>query len=363
MISFLTMSRVISFGFAPLLLGLAITGIVISSGNAAAGHSPTPQNFKVAFIGDQGFGSDAIAVLNLIKAERANMVLHQGDFDYLDDPELWDQQINDVLGMNFPYFASVGNHDVPAFEVYQQKLQVRLDSVDGAACTGDLGVKSACSYGGLFFVLSGVGTLGWDHDIFIRDQLAADNSIWRICSWHKNHRLMQVGSKLTAVGWENYEECRKGGAIVANGHEHSYSRTYLMDDFEMQGVASTSSILNIEKGKTFAFVSGLGGHSIRGQNDELAGKAWWAAVYTAAQGANFGALFCTFNKDGVESRAHCYFKDIDGNIPDEFDLEVAVHSPLPILAVSLIGLGTLAGLLSAWMFWHFRQRRRRLRTE
>ncbi len=39
------------------------------------------------------------------------MVLHQGDFDYKDDPDAWDQRINLVLGPDFPYFASIGNHD------------------------------------------------------------------------------------------------------------------------------------------------------------------------------------------------------------------------------------------------------------
>ena len=94
---FIKVPRVIPICLAPLLLGLAITGIAISSGNAATGHSSTPQDFKVAFIGDQGLGSNSVAVLNLIKEERTDMVLHQGDFDYFDDPEEWDQQINDVL--------------------------------------------------------------------------------------------------------------------------------------------------------------------------------------------------------------------------------------------------------------------------
>ena len=295
MITFLKVLRVTPLGLAPLLLGLAITGTAILSGNAAAGHSPTPQNFKVAFIGDQGLGTNAVAVLNLIKDEGTNMVLHQGDLGYTDDAVVWDQQINTVLGNDFPYFASVGNHDCLGsvgcsgpgqWTDYQQKLLERLGRVDGATCTGDLGVKSACSFRGLFFLLSGVGTLGTDHDTFIRDQLAADDSIWRICSWHKNQTLMQVGNKLDEVGWGPYEECRKGGAIVATGHEHSYSRTYLMEGLETQSIASTSTTLKIEKGKTFAFVSGLGGHSIRSQNNELAAKPWWAAVYTSAQGAN-----------------------------------------------------------------------------
>ena len=49
------------------------------------------------------------------------------------------------------------------------------------------------------------------------------------------------------VGWGPYEECREGGAIVATGHEHSYSRTHLMDNFETQIIASTSNTLQIEK--------------------------------------------------------------------------------------------------------------------
>ena len=42
----------------------------------------TDANFRVAFIGDQGLNSNSIAVLNLIKDEGAQMVLHQGDLDY-----------------------------------------------------------------------------------------------------------------------------------------------------------------------------------------------------------------------------------------------------------------------------------------
>ena len=77
-----------------------------------------PENFTIAFIGDQGYGKNAKAVLQLIKNEGADMVLHQGDFDYLDDPEKWDGQINEILGKDFPYFASVGNHDTKEWSGY-----------------------------------------------------------------------------------------------------------------------------------------------------------------------------------------------------------------------------------------------------
>jgi len=288
-----------------------------------AGHSPTPVELKVAFIADQGLGANAVAVLELIRDEGADLVLHQGDFDYLDNPHEWDQQINSVLGPDFPYFASAGNHDAGRWAAYQWKLLERLAKIDGAVCAGDIGVKSACLYRGLFFILSGVGTTGIGHENYIRDQLASDDSIWRICSWHKNQTLMQSGAQSDAVGWEAYEVCREGGAIIATGHDHTYSRTHLMDNFETQSIASKSNTLRLDKGMSFVFVSGLGGENRFPLVHELAAKPWWAAT----SNFQFGALFCTFNDKGVENRAHCYFKDIDGRIPDDFYLEVQIHGP------------------------------------
>jgi len=279
----------------------------------------------VAFIGDQGSGDGARAVLELIKAEGADLVLHQGDFDYQDDPGSWDVLITNVLGADFPYFASVGNHDTDRFydaNGYQTKLKNRLKKITGAQCVGDLGVQSACTYKGLFFILSGVGTIpdqpdDPSHIAFIQEKLAQDRSIWRICSWHKNQRMMQLGEKKDDVGWGAYEACREGGAIIATGHEHSYARTHLIDSFELLSVASTSPALRIEKGKSFAFVSGLGGYGIRNQDQD---GNLWAAIHTSDQEANFGALFCRFLVDGEPTRASCYFKDIDGEVPDRFSI-------------------------------------------
>ncbi len=128
---------------------------------------------------------------------------------------------------------------------------------------------------------------------------------------------MQLGGKDDDVGWRAYEACREGGAIVATAHEHSYSRTHLMDHFKSRSVASRSSILVLEKGRSFAFVSGLGGKSIRDQERD---GDWWAARYTEDQGADDGALFCTFSAD----RATCHFRDISGRVPDRFEIINAV---------------------------------------
>jgi hypothetical protein len=174
---------------------------------------PPPVNFTIAFIGDQGLGPNAEAVLNLIKNEGANAVLHQGDFDYVDNPAGWDGQINRILGPDFPYFASVGNHDAARFlgsGGYQEFLAARMNRL-GIPWDGDLGVRSSFHYNGFFILLTAPGTLGTGHDTYIRDQLASDDSIWRISSWHKNMRLMQVENKTDDTGWGVYEESRKGG--------------------------------------------------------------------------------------------------------------------------------------------------------
>lgn len=298
-----------------------------------------PANFKIAFIGDQGLGPDAVAVLNLIKLEGAQAVMHSGDIDYADNPAAWEAQINGVLGADFPYFVSIGNHDELAWAAtggYQQYVESRFARL-GISWSGRLGVRSTFHYKGVFFVLTAPGiTSGFDDgasDLYIRDQLAADNSVWSICSWHKNQRLMQVGGKNDETGWGVYEEARKGGAIIATAHEHSYSRTHLLSSMSSQTIASTSNTLTLIKGKSFAFVSGLGGQSVRTQS---LGGNWWASIYASTclagdpvckPNAAPGALFGVFNVDGQPNKALFYFKDINGKVLDTFVVFSNVEAP------------------------------------
>ena len=299
----------------------AVTASPPPSGGATAA------NFKVAFIGDQGMVSDTRAVLQLIANEGTDMVLISGDFDYEDNPDGWDQLLTDVLGADFPIFASVGNHDEAAWTGYQQKLQARLARVPGAVCVGDLGVQATCTYQGLFFLLTGAGTMGSGHDVFIRDQLAQDNSIWSVCSWHKNMAAMQVGGKSDETGWEVYEECRKGGGIVATAHEHSYERTKTLSNISTQTVDARfpdPNVVHVMPGATFGFVSGLGGRSIRDQLRCLPAtypygcNGEWASIYTNNQNAQSGALFITFHVDGDPRKARGEFKNISGEVVDSF---------------------------------------------
>ena len=316
----------------------------------ASGQSSPPANFKVAFMGDQSLGGNAVGVLNLIKAEGAQAVLHSGDFDYADNPAAWEAQINGVLGADFPYFATIGNHDMAAWRGaggYQQYLTNRFNRL-GLSWEGDLGVQSSFHYNGIYFVLTAPGLAGFDSgvsDLYIRDRLAADRSLWSVCSWHTNMKLMQVGGKPDEAGWGVYEEARKGGAIIATAHEHSYSRTHLLSSMSNQTVANVSNTMTLTRGRSFAFVSGLGGHSVRPQ---LISGDWWASIYASTCLPNDpvcqpngrpGALFGVFNVDGRPDKAFFYFKDIDGRVVDSFTVISGVEMPLVVSEFRLRGSG------------------------
>ena len=307
----------------------------------------TEPNLLVAFIGDQGDNGNSDSVLNLIRNEGAAATVHNGDFDYASNPAAWNARIDAILGENYPYFAVIGNHDAPAWNGpsgYGSYIAAREARVPSMNCTGEPGVKSTCSFRGLHLVQSCVGTSelrstcgkdAIDQVDFIRDSLAADTSIWSICSWHKNQNDMQVGTKGNEAGWNAYKECMKAGAIVSTGHEHSYARTRALTDVGNRtadhGVAGLFDTVQLGTNRTFVFVSGLGGSSVRaydasGHDDDT----WWASYITnnkwlkngAVQsgGGTYGALFVRFHVDGNPKKATAYFKDLSGRLVDEFTI-------------------------------------------
>ena len=338
------------------LVGLVVLFAVATSlgvPNAAGLAFSPPANFKVAFIGDSGSGNNFTQVLNLIQAEGAQAVLHQGDFDYSGDPDGFFAAIDSVLGPDFPYFASVGNHDSSSWNTgcgdaqgcYADHLQARMSRLGEVPDDPDLNdQKYAIDYQGLKIVFVGENGSNVEFAQFIDDQLSADSHIWKICSWHKNQNAMQVGSKTDEMGWSVYENCLRHGAIVATGHEHSYERTKTLIQMQTQSVDASCSDpgrVCVGRGRTFVFVSGLGGQSIRNQDRCLPTtppygcNQEWATIYTSDQGAQYGALFIVFNVNGDAYQAHGYFKNIDGQIVDEFDILEDSRPPPSLSAVTL----------------------------
>lgn len=284
-----------------------------------------PVDVKAAFVGDSTDGGRARAVFKLIRDEGAEVVFHQGDFDYEEDtskgPPRWKKLLDEALG-GLPFIAALGNHDM---EVSSKPETKGLDQAyvadlagrtGGAVCEGKLGIKAACAFRGLFVVSSAVTMRGGkrdQHAKFIREKMAESRARWKICAWHKVENKMQIGAKTDGPGWEVYEACREAGALVATAHEHTYSRTFLISDFPTQAF-DPKAPLKIEPGKTIAFVSGLGGAAprVRKRNDP-----WMAAAYSRDDDKKAaGALFCHFR----DAEADCYFKDVNGSTIDSFQL-------------------------------------------
>lgn len=340
-----------------LLFALLPVGVVPV---ALASAVSSPAEFKIAFFGDQGSGGNAGRVLDLVVREGADAVVHIGDFDYGDDPGAWEGLINNKLGANFPYFAAPGNHESDAFYGaggYQEVMAARMGRL-GLTWVGDLGARSSHVYQGIQFVLTapdifvdGYGDA--EYAPFIREQLEASESIWRISAWHKNMSLMTAGPNGNSVGWGVYEESRASGAIIATAHDHVYSRTHLLSSCSQAIVASTSNTLEIQpddpetpadEGRSFVFVSGLGGKGKYGQ--EHSGPQF-ASVYTQDQSSTYGALFGVFHVGADPRLAHFYFMNIDDEVIDDFYVRSAAapDDPSDVSALPIHGIAIVVSLV------------------
>src|SRR3990167_2620783 len=195
--------------------------IFLTASRSVSAQTSTEPNFKVAFIGDSGAGNGFQSILNLIKAEGAQMVLHQGDFDYSAGPQVWMDKINATLGANFPYLGSDGNHDIWDTDGYGAFFKDRLTKMGLTAPAGNLPTNYSTVYKGLKMVF--VQENG--NPSYIAQELGNDNHVWKICSWHKNVTNLQLGTKSNDQGYPDYETCRQYGAIIATAHEHTYERT------------------------------------------------------------------------------------------------------------------------------------------
>lgn len=343
-----------------LLVVLTAALLLFLPGPAAEGSiAPiaTAPNLKVAFIGDSGYGPDFQAVLDLIAAEGADIVLHQGDFDYADDPDGFFGTIDAVLGPSFPYLAAVGNHDAASWPegcgdpdgCYASFLKQRMATTDITPDGPNLNDQMyAADFQGLSMIFVGENNADTGdcqsnpigYACYIRYRLQTDQHIWRICSWHKNQTAMQVGAKTDEMGWAVYENCLNLSAIIATAHEHSYERTKTLTSMKNQtvdltqhppagGVPGNSDALIVKPGASFAFVSALGGFSMRDQQRCLPAtypygcNYEWASIYTQNQTntvSHFGALFIEFHVDGDPYKARGYFKTTTGEVIDSFEI-------------------------------------------
>jgi len=304
----------------------------------------TPEDLTIAYVADVALGpgldpfpsSRTGMLYDVIKSEGAEAMVLSGDFDYKDCPRAFDDQISLHLGENFPVFSVLGNHDLFEYVQYSHVINNRLiRSNMSENCMGVAGSLSLCSFKGILIAQASPGifpTFPW---LFTYEEVSGKlekligdySSRWMVCSWHKNQNALQLGDKSSQAGWGVFELCQQKGAMIATGHEHSYSRTRLLDDVRHQTVSplGNSSFIPLAPGRTLVFVNGLGGKDERpASRCETEGDCpYWAARYTAQEGAMPSALFCKYNYKGQKNRAYCYLKNINGEIRDEFTIDVS----------------------------------------
>ncbi|HEY3496785.1 MAG TPA: metallophosphoesterase, partial [Polyangiaceae bacterium] len=310
-----------------------------TSGTGGTGTAGYP-NLVVAFIGDQGRNEDAIAVVDLIRDEGAQAVVHNGDLDYADTPSIFLDLINTRLGSSFPYFAVLGNHEEAAHGTYATALADRANGIPEMRdnCSGTQGYETSCNFRGVRIVQSCVGLGGIvqamcgkdatrpiDH---IRSSLQNDDSIWSVCNWHKVQSQMTVGDNPDEAGWQAYRACMEEGAIIITAHNHTYSRSYTLTDIDNTNVAAnkgkigTAQAMQVGPGRTFVLVTGIGGRGLYAAKGGAGPEAWWASYFTdelwLESGATQpiqrtgrqGALFIKFNVGGDPRRAEGWVKNI-----------------------------------------------------
>jgi predicted phosphodiesterase len=316
--------------------------------------NPGAQPFKVAFIGDTGYDphdtpapdSGVEKVLDLVRSEAAQLLAIAGDFSYqkkTDVVRVYFGNINRMLGERFPVLGADGNND--HWFQYQPFFQQRLESI-GLNRTLISGDEYGHRFDGVQWAI--LGERG--NATFVGTQFTSADNAWRVCMWHKNMHDMQTVGKRDEMDWAPYRACQDAGAIIATGHEHAYARTLTLTDLGNRaaghGATGSPDRLEIGPGRTFVFVSGLGGHSLRdyhcAQHDD---DTWWATVYTSnyylnagttvakscakgstvVQGYTYGALFITFNAGGDPNTAEAYFKTINGETIETFSIVKYKH--------------------------------------
>eukprot|EP01102_Stenamoeba_stenopodia_P020047 TRINITY_DN7695_c0_g1_i1.p1 TRINITY_DN7695_c0_g1~~TRINITY_DN7695_c0_g1_i1.p1 ORF type:complete len:442 (-),score=84.62 TRINITY_DN7695_c0_g1_i1:71-1396(-) len=326
--------------------------------NATNGPSEVKSLVKIAFVGD--VGPNAIATWELVKNEDPYALFLQGDFDYAQDIYIWKKELS-VLSASFPFIEVVGNHDVEgsvtSVLAYHQHATDRILNVSDAidnACEGYPGFLTACNIKGVVVLQMAIGTAcegQFAYEKWLDDTLTRyDSHPFKVCAWHKERTLLQVGDKRDEVPLSVFEICRKHGAIVMLGHEHSYERTHTLKDFNTMEVGdirygknyppatasdsvkanylnNTVELITVsggDDGQTVVVLNGLGGKDVRKENMRLGVNPWWSTIYTSNQNATYAVVFCDFGSTGPwnskfdSNSAYCYLKNINGKIVDQF---------------------------------------------
>lgn len=301
---------------------------------------------RVAFLGDTGVetkgdnGFYAQAVFDLIHKEGVDLIIHNGDFDYHGDPQMFSSFLTSTTmlrGGEIGFLGTSGNHETETDGKrwfgpggYKDELSKRLNEsrMLASQCknTESYGERYHCQLDESLFVM-----LGWRQTRggeiaksvkYMDEVLSSSNASLKWCVWHLPENTVNGGA-----GWHElngieslYEVCRKHGAIVTNGHSHIYSRTKLLSSFIGDPVVSDFDHphdIHVMPGRTLSFVVGMGGYHFDG-GGRYTDESWFRSTFTTRDSeARAGALICDVNG----STADCKFMlTPNGQVIDSFSI-------------------------------------------
>jgi len=111
-------------------------------------------------------------------------------------------------------------------------------------------------------------------------------------------------------------------------HEHSYSRTVLMDDFANQRISNPRQVndLQLTLGQSFLVVTGLGGYSLRPWLNDANLYPWWAFCAATDNDIDYAALLCTIDT----LVGTCELRDISGKVWETFTFRPPPNPKAPV---------------------------------
>lgn len=213
-------------------------------------------------------------------------------------------------------------------------------------CKGDIGRDAYCYMAGVLILTTDVSIVECDETDIVNAQFVSDvlekngegtledgvpAAPWKFCTWHKNQVELQGGNKGDGTGWQIFDTCADYGAVVVNGHEHSYTRTATLktplENLECLGdCADSLEVSQVGPGQVPVIVSGLGGGGVR----DVIKRPHMVAAGGDSEASPVpedvvdvelgGALFCSFFVDGDPNKASCVFMSTSGETVDSFVL-------------------------------------------
>jgi len=290
-------------------------------------NNAAPAGLTLAFVGDSGV-AHLDETLHLIRQEGASAVVFNGDTSYMQQNGDWVELFKKHLGST-PFFVAARGGDTNSLGDLQERTSATWASSNTSQCRGEVGVQNVCTHRGMGLLLSGgsaqqavCATGSRQRKAFFEKALsefAQQDVHWPICvfDFHSN--------RAPSTGWTNYRLCLKRGALIISSHQHPYTRTH-----EVTMVTDKAPHVHIsrrvEPGSGVAGAAVMReGHSVvvfTGKesvgSDLGSGEAAIAPTQRSVVG--HGAFFCRFHVEGDPDLARCFFKDIAGNVADDFYL-------------------------------------------